>query len=78
MHPSHTMRWWEVGVGTLKERIFACSRCGGLGTDHCRTTGKLMSECQAPTRTGLEYLRALEKGRAPGHTKLAKQVNVLR
>eukprot|EP00959_Pyramimonas_sp_CCMP1952_P017993 381553-Pyramimonas_sp.AAC.1 len=67
------MRWWEVGAGTVKERIFACSRCGGLGTDHYRSTGKLVSECQAPTRTGLQYLRALEKGRAPGHTKLAKQ-----
>ena len=77
-HPSHTMRWWEVGVGTRKELMFACSRCGGLGTDHFRSTGKLAKECEPPTRKGLEYLKALEKGRAPGHMKLAKEVNVLR
>lgn len=68
-HHSHTMRWWEVGAGSRKELIFACSRCGGLGTDHFRSTGKLTKKCAPPTRTGQQCLEALEKGLAPGHTK---------
>eukprot|EP00959_Pyramimonas_sp_CCMP1952_P175031 3657777-Pyramimonas_sp.AAC.1 len=59
------MRWWEVGAGTLKERIFACSRCGGLGTDHYRTTGKLMSECQAPHTYGSGISQGARKRTSP-------------
>jgi len=51
---------------------------GGSGTEHARSIGKLAKECEPPTRTGLEYVKALEKGRAPGHTKLAREINVLR
>ena len=59
--PFHAVRWWEVGAGKRMEHTFACSRPGGLGTDHFRTTGKLLQERQDPARAGLAYLRSLER-----------------
>ena len=73
VHASPAMRWWEVGAGSRKQSMVACSVCGGLGTDHYRPCGKLvLKECQPPTRTGFAYLKAFEKGLAPGHTNLAR------
>ena len=61
-HPSHVLRWFDVGGGGGRERILACEVCGGLGTHHFREEGKLLNPCRPPTRTGRIYLNRLNQG----------------
>ena len=64
-HPSHPLRFWDVGRG---ERVLACAACGCLGTEHY---GGLALQCKTPTKAGRWNLSRLQRGLAPGHSRAA-------